>query len=295
MVGDCDHYFSPYMLGVAQACGALGIWHDQISIRNSVDQISDRILDVRPDLLWTHMMLWAPSGSPRVEALLDLCAAARARGAYVLLHDGDYKERTRYPKDVSSAVDLALCNHRHDRSAWGVPTVWWPYAAFPQSRLAEPVEELRCDVAFAGQLGDGIYAERTRMILELRRRGIDVRVFGEGGNTLLRTPEIAASARCVLGFGRPQIPGWVDTRVAQYAGAGAVLVHDDVAGMLTAGHFIPYDSGDVDSLEGAVRLALAMSDDDRLQMRCRAFDEAQTCNSWVSRAEQVLGHREQGR
>ncbi len=39
MIGDCDHYLSPYIFGVAQAMARLGHWHSQVSIRQPVDVI----------------------------------------------------------------------------------------------------------------------------------------------------------------------------------------------------------------------------------------------------------------
>lgn len=39
MIGDCDHYASPYMRGVAQAMDLLGHPHTQVSIRNTAAKI----------------------------------------------------------------------------------------------------------------------------------------------------------------------------------------------------------------------------------------------------------------
>ena len=308
MLGDCDHYLSPYIFGVGQAMARLGHWHSQVSIRQPIHVIEQRLKDVRPDVLWTHMLLWPPQGAPPVSDLVALAERAARRGAAVVIHDGDYKPATRHPHDLSSWCALALCNHRFDRSAWRVPALHWPYFAFAQDRIAAPSPEWRCDLFFAGQLSrDPVYAARTAFLDSLLRRGVRLRTPDQAreGNTLFRTAEIAASADAVLGFGRPGAiglfgrervdSGWVDTRVFQYPGAGAVLLHDDVAGFLEPWtHYVPYQSRDHESVvEVLDRLrgmqATAMGRCDLRELRERAFRFVQEKHSSVARVRQVLG------
>jgi hypothetical protein len=159
LLGDCDHYLSPYIFAVAQGMARLGHWHTQISLRHPPELLKQRIRDIRPDLLWTHMLLWPPPGSPPVERLISLCEGAAKQGARVILHDGDYKERTRFPHSLAGWCALALCNHLFDRSAWKVPTLHWPYCAFSQDAIAPPVSAWSCDLWFAGQRStDKVYA-----------------------------------------------------------------------------------------------------------------------------------------
>lgn len=292
LIGDCDYYFSPYIFGVAQACGRLGVWHSQISIRAPKDVIWQRIADVRPDVLWTHMFLWAPAGSPKVDDLVSMAEKAhRKLGVHVIIHDGDYKDRIRHPVDLSAWCSVALCNHQFDRSVWGVPTIHWPYFAFMQERIADPDPAMDCDIWFAGTIGMGpVYEARTKLIEAVRRVGMDVRMPKEHeGNTLLRTAEIAASAGTVLGFGRPGVAGWVDTRVFQYPGAGGILLHDDVGGFLEPWvHYAPYESGNANSVVGAARRVRALPLYEQRRMRNNAFAYVQGNHSSVSRVKQVL-------
>lgn len=291
MIGDCKHYVSPYMIGVAQACGRLGIEHREVSIRNPLDKLR-RVLDEhKPDLLWTHMLLWAPAGSPKVGHLVSLMERAKRQGARVILHDGDYKERCRYPQDLSSFCALALVNHGFDRSPWKVPTLRWPYFAMAQDTIAEPDPRWACDLFFAGTVGQGpVYAERTAFLGRLQKAGVSLRIpTPSDGNTLLSTPVIAASAGAVLGFGRPGVKGWLDTRVTQYPGAGAVLLHDDVAGYLEPWeHYVPYQSGCADSVLAALERLKALSEGERRALRERAFSYVQEKHSSVARVRQVL-------
>lgn len=287
MIGDTDHYFSPYVFGVGQACAALGAWHSQVSIRNMF-QVRQRLRDVQPDIVWLHMGLWPP-GTATAGDLAEAVKEHKGRGARVVLHDGDVKARTRHPYDVSDWIDLALCNHRHDRTEWGIPTLYWPYAAFLQEEIAEPYPHFQCDLFFAGKAAKGIYDERGRLVEELKSR-LNVLAMEPraDGNTMFLTPTIASSATCVLGFGRPEQADWIDTRVFQYPGAGAILVHDDVKDFLPMGSFAEYKTGNVDSIVEAVERVRRLPDAARWEIRRTAFEHVQLHHSWLARVQQVL-------
>ena len=291
MVGDCDHYLSPYIFGVSQGMARLGHWHSQISIRNPIGVIEQRIADLRPHILWTHMLLWPPHDSPPVRKLVEVVERAARDGARVVIHDGDYKGPTRHAEDISGWCAVALCNHTFDRAAWKAPTLRWPYFAFAQDEIAAPRDALRCGLFFAGTIGQGpVYEARTALLDAVRKAGVTIRVPTPAeGNTLFRTAEIAASADAVLGFGRPGTPGWVDTRVFQYPGAGAILLHDDVGGYLEPwAHFVPYRSGDPDSVAEAMGRLRAATPGERARLRSRAFRFVQERHSSVARGAEVL-------
>lgn len=292
MLGDCQHYASPYMRGVAQAMKLLGHQHAEISIRTPARVIEQRIKLWRPDVIWTHMLLWPPTGSPPVADLVAIVSRAAARGARVVIHDGDAKQGTRYPRDISAWCALALVNHAHDRSAWKVPLMRWPYFAMHQAAIAAPVPELSCELFFAGTVGrEPIYAARSALLEAIRAQGVALRMPAAGENTIDRTAEIAASSFAVLGFGRPEVPGWVDTRVFQYPGAGGVLLHDDAQGYLEPWvHFAPYRSGDAASVADALERLHAMGGDERMQLRSRAFHHVQQHHSSLARVREVFDH-----
>jgi len=290
MLGDCKHYASPYMRGIAQAMKLLGYQHAEVSIRTPARTIEQRVRMWKPDVIWTHMLLWPPLGSPPVHELIAIVEAAARRGARVVIHDGDAKPATRYTRNISAWCRLALVNHAYDRSAWGVPLLRWPYFAQAQGRIAAAADAARCELFFAGTVANGAtYSARSALLEAIRARGVDLRIPAATQNTLDRTPEIAASANAVLGFGRPDVPGWVDTRVFQYPGAGGILLHDDVQGYLEPwAHFVPYRSGDPDSVVDALERLRAMTGAERLTLRQRAFAYVQERHSSVARAHQVL-------
>jgi len=269
--------------------------HSTVNIRQDIGIIYKRVREIDPDILWGHMLLWAPGGgasSNKTHDLLDLCKSWRLkRGTKVFLHDGDARTETRFPSDISSAVDLALCNHTADRSMWKIPQLRWPYFAFYQREIAAPAPEYACDLAFAGRLdAGGIYRERTELVLTLKAKlGERMKVFRGGDeHTLFRTPELAASAAAVLGFGRPERNGWLDVRVFQYPGAGAVLLHDDVGGYLEPGaHYYRYRSGSVDSVLSGLDWILSLPDEAR-KIREEGFAYVQEYHSASSRVKAAL-------
>ena len=241
-------------------------------------------------------MPWVPRGAPAPGwLLLELLAAWRKRGARVLLHDGDPRAATRYPRDLSAAVDIALCNHRLSRLDWHIRTAWWPYGAMAQREMGEPREDLLCHLLFAGivrQDDAGLYSGRSEVLGLLREMlGPKLTIRTGGPNDRMQAAEVAVSARAVLGFGRPEVPGWVDTRIVQYPGAGGLLLHDDAGGLLEPGvHFIPYRPGpDPAATARAIVEAAWQVEQDRPEMRAAAFAHVQAHHTWRHRVGEALG------
>lgn len=293
LIGDCDFYPSELIFGVNQAMMRAGHWHSSVNIRWDLGVIVKRVQEVQPDVVWGHMLLWAPGDRSKTVDLLCELAEWRAKwGTKVLLHDGDARDETRFPTDVSPAIDLALCNHTADRSAWKIPQLHWPYFAFDQDRLADPDPAFACDLAFAGRLDVGpLYQKRTELVLLLKQHlGDRMQVYPSAAvpHTLFQTPVLATSAGAVLGFGRPGRSGWLDVRVFQYPGAGGVLLHDDVGGLLEPGeHYWPYESGSVNSVLEALHQAIHPSG--LGDVRHFAFHYVQEHHSATARVRQALG------
>lgn len=287
-------YLSAYVLGVAQAMGQLGHWHREVSVLDDADRVARQFEEMRPDLIWLHTVPWVPrSASTPGWLFLELLAAWRGRGARVLLHDGDPRTATRHPHSLAASVDLALCNHGLPRAEWQTTVARWPYAAMAQAVIGEPVDALRCGLLFAGivRKEDDLYSPRTELLGVLREKlGPRLTVRTGGINDRMQAADVAASAQAVLGLGRPDVPGWVDTRVFQYPGAGGVLVHDAAAEFLIPGrHFIEFQRGG-DAEATAIRIveALWVLSDDNREMREQAFSHVQAHHTWRHRVTQAL-------
>jgi spore maturation protein CgeB len=113
-----------------------------------------------------------------------------------------------------------------------------------------------------------------------------------GVNDRMQAADVAASATAVLGLGRPEVPGWVDTRVFQYPGAGGVLLHDDAAEFLEPGlHFIQFERG-ADAYATALRVlgAYELVERGAEELRRRAFEHVQRHHTWRHRVEVALSH-----
>lgn len=171
LIGDVDHYPSEYVFGVNQAMTLAGHWHTTVNVRLDLGAISKRVREMQPDVIWGHMLLWAPGENKTYDLLCFLAEWRAAHGAKVFLHDGDARAETRFPTDISEAVDVALCNHTASRRIWNVQQLHWPYFAFYQKEIAQPVPEYMCDLAFAGRLdGGGLYQARTELVLGLQAK-----------------------------------------------------------------------------------------------------------------------------
>lgn len=293
-------YESLYRYGVAEACVHLDVEHAEINLLSTLEQVDTEVREARPDLIWGHMLFWAPHNSvgaldPR--DILALCAAwKRDFGCRIVLHDGDPRLATRFPHDISSGVDLVLANHRLSRDEWRVPQLYWPFGCPTYKEMVEPCDEFRGNLVFTGTLRDdddsGLYDARTACLRELQTRGV-LRVLPEPGepNTMPRSAEVAASASAIIGFGRPEIAGWIDTRVFQVAGAGGVLLHDDVGFDLFGRRtlvpwleYIPTKRYDVDSILWALDHAHLRGP----AIREHAFLAMQAQHTWTHRVIEVL-------
>ncbi len=282
-------YLSVYALGVSQAMSILGHWHRSVSIFDPLPEVAKQVAEMAPDLIWTHMALWPPPHALSADQIIEVIAPWKHRGSAVYLHDGDPRERTTHA-DVPAIFNVALINRSIESDPWGIPSVRWPYAAMVQKEIAPARPEWACDLFFAGILrGDGLYGPRTELIEELRRRlGEGMRVscpsVGETNNRML-VADIAPSAGAVLGFGRPEVKGWIDTRVFQYPGAGGILIHDDAGEFLEPDkHYLRFDRKDaVDSVMRCIEQAAQSGG-----MRERAFQFVQANHTWVHRVEAAL-------
>jgi hypothetical protein len=287
-------YLSAYVMGVAQAMAQLGHWHREVSVIDDFDRVQRQMEEMRPDIIWTHTIPWVPREAPMAGFMyLDLLAKWRQRGARVLLHDGDPRAATRHPFDLSISFDLALCNHGFERSDWRIPVLRWPYAAMAQREIGKPVAELRCGLLFAGitRKDDGLYSPRTELLGVLREKlGARMTIRSGGVNDRMQVADVAASAVAVLGFGRPELTGWIDTRVVQFPGAGGILIHDDAGGILAPGlHYLHFERG-VDAEDTSKRIIGVLEQAERglPEMRAAAFAHVQAHHTWRHRVEPVL-------
>lgn len=277
--------------------GLLGHWHRYVSVFDDAGSIEKQVDEMRPDVIWTHTTLWPPPGALAGEEHPAARFAAilgrwKRRGTAVFLHDGDPKPIRNVDIDIGSAYSIALVNRCVLRGdGWAaLPSIQWPYAAMVQREIGEPHSEWACDLLFAGHLrSDDFYGARTSYVFTLQQHlGSRMRIVSPGGgdaNNRMLVAEVAPSANAVLGFGRPEVRGWIDTRVFQYPGSGGILIHDDAGDFLEPNvHYLCVERGDVAGVLAAVERAKV----DGPAMRERAFAHIQKHHTWVHRVEVAL-------
>lgn len=284
-------YLSVYALGVAQAMGAMGAWHRYVSLFDDVDSVKKQFDEMCPDVVWTHMALWPPNGALSVDEILGILSYWKRRGTAIYLHDGDPRERNTHPA-ASSAFSIALVNRTVVNDSYqGIIAVRWPYAAMAQKNIGEPRTEWACDLLFAGlDRDDDLYGTRTRLVRELQKElGVRMRVVSPGGgdvNNRMLVADVAPSVGAVLGYARPDVKGWIDTRCVQYPGAGGLLIHDDAGELLEPNvHYLQFDRAKaVESVLWCVDRAKK----EGAAIRERAFAHIQANHTWAHRVEQAL-------
>ncbi|MEK7705633.1 MAG: glycosyltransferase [Myxococcota bacterium] len=244
-------------------------------------------------MIWTHMALWPPSGALSAAEIADILGRWKRRGTAVFLHDGDPKPDRAVSVDVGSTFSIALVNRAVvDDTAWGIAALRWPYAAMVQKEIAEPTTEWTCDLLFAGflRIDESHYGERTSLVFRLHQLlGPRMRIVnahaGDVNNRMV-VADVAASARAILGCARPEVPGWIDTRVFQYPGAGGLLIHDGAGEFLEPNvHYLRYDRDNpVESIISLVERAATAG----VVIRENAFAHVQRHHTWIQRVEVAL-------
>jgi hypothetical protein len=261
-LGDYTTYFSWYLHGIMEGSILNGAWFRPINIRQSLESIEEQIDYFKPHLMFTHMILGQEIKCGHIvyhrESLHKLLRKVKKRWGIKIAHqEGDPRGELRYEADVSDIIDLGLLNHSMiDKfSIWGIKCVHWPYFSMVQENLNDKNSLVECEVAFAGNLSqrspEHQHHGRYEFVNALSER-LKVKTFPNDtiGNTRFFTPEIASSAKAVLGIHQGfNLHGYLDTRPFQYIGAGALYFHDynpAINQFFEEGkHFIGYNRFDV--------------------------------------------------
>lgn len=290
-------YPSGLNFGLVNAAPRLGHYIMPVDINLPAGYIHKALNSLQPHIIICHMAMWPPDTAQiTVEEILKMLSEWRALGTKVLIQDGDPRGRQRYPYDVSKCFDLALVNRDPSPSEWNIHQLKFHYAAIPQKeRIKTPNPTFQCDVGFVGYTSkSGIYEERTKLIelIEAKPAGLVMKQFPKhsgGVNTLYLVPEMAASAGCLIGWGRPECQGWVDARVYETAGAGGIIIHDDVQGVIPEGLYLPCTRGDYDSTMAAA-LWVKTHPQEVETMRDKVFHYMQEHHSWENRLSHLVDY-----
>lgn len=230
-LGNYSDYYSYFLFGIAQGSFLNNAWFRAVPLfGRTLQQVQAEILWFKPHLVLCHMIFnKQPHNQDEVFAVLK---RIRAHGIKVAYHAGDARTEPRYPGKISTLVDFALCNHNlieKYSKIWNVPCYYWPYQCLDQNYIVDPVDQFKCQVAFAGSLSDNQHhAPRAKFIGKLKEH-LKIKTFptADSGNTRFQTAELSSSANAVLGFQMGlDVKGYIDVRPFQYIGAGALYFHD---------------------------------------------------------------------
>ena len=199
------------------------------------------------------------------------------------------------------SVDLAFTadgGNQDKFKAAGVNHFWLnPGVRKDECYLAEPREDLKCDVAFVGSYNYWENHPRKQLIDWLRETyGPRFRLFGANGdswrkhalNQLYASAKVTVGDSCFAG----KCKNYTSDRLPESLGHGAALCWPVIEGIteeFTEGvHLRLYNAGDYQGLKRTIDDMLAMTDEQRNAMRRAAVAKALQSWTWNHRMQQLL-------
>jgi hypothetical protein len=293
ILGKFNSYLSYFLMGSLQGVFLNGGLARPISLEKfSPSEILAELQFFKPHAVLAHTIF---DRVPHREQLLDVLRKIRKMGTKVFYHAGDARPTPRYPQSIKDIVDYALINHwpmMPEYKVWKIPCFHWPYMALNQEEISNTMKMYECRLAFAGSLADNQHhAPRAQFIQQLMKK-LPVSVFPtpQSGNTRFQTPELAASAKGVLGFQMGlDIPGYQDVRPYQFIGAGALYFHDkhpSIDMMFQDGvHYVSFERDNVTDLYNKFKYYTEFEGE---KIRQSGFEYCQRYHSSKERIKQVI-------
>lgn len=263
-LGDYSRYFSWYLHGVMQGSILNGYWFRPIDIKQNVETIEENLRYFKPHYVFTHMILGEHintySGVRERDIFFNFLKQMKSILGFKILHQEGDPRGSRYEFSIKDVVDLVLLNNKDfDKfKFWDVPCIHWPYFSMLQDEIHPGDNRVSCQIAFGGNVvGDRtiehVHYGRYEFIEKLKEK-FNVKIFPDDiiGNSRFFTPEVAATAKSVLGIHQGfNLHGYLDTRPFQYCGAGALYFHDKndaIDQFFQEGvHFVQYGRFNIDS------------------------------------------------
>lgn len=289
-----------FTLGVMEGSILNGAWFRPVPIQNSLTEIQEFLRFVKPDMILSHMIFGQPY-HPYERMYEILKQIKREFGTRLIYHAGDARTEPRKPQPIDDLVDMALCNHNlltEYENYWKVPCIHWPYGCLQQGVPAEKNNAFKRDWIFTGGTGNNKHhSHRAEIIQKLKHRKVDILVLPEDDkkiiNTMYFTPEIASSAKAILGSQMgTTIPLYQDVRPFQYIGAGALYFHDRHPNMdfffEPGKHYVPYERGNIDNLLQQWKHYVVDHPREGEKIRRHGFQFCQTFHSVKERMKMVI-------
>lgn len=298
VIGNTIREYSAFVTGVREGIIRCGHRYRGIDFRStSFGQMEHLLKEFRPDYIFTHMILNASIG--KTPGTLDILSSIRKKFGTKVIHTmQDARRTSRYPQDISQAVDMGLINQteciKDFENTWKVPVYYWPYATLHQRNIAPPDPGLMdFEFIYTGNMNTDLYKERTAFVEKLRSK-IKLHIFKtqEGNDKRALTAELSTSVKAILGVGlRYDIEGYIDVRPFQYVGAGALLITHVYKGMekvFSYGkHLVTFEGYDVEKVISLYEWA-CKNKEKVFRIRLAGFEFVQRRHSWEIRVKDAI-------
>ena len=266
-----------------------------------LSKIKNQLLALKPALVFTHLTFH--SNINPIDSVLQMYSDVSKQVGTRFIHTcNDARTEDRYMGDVSHAYYMGIVGtfdmQKNCEKAWGIPVHYVPYSSLVYCNIAKPVQDLAFkEAVFTGS--PGAHKDRQDFLHRLGQR-IPIKIFQtQSANDLrFRTPELAMSAKCILGLCTGyDIPGYIDVRPFQYLGAGACMIMRKFWGMddlIPDSLYYSITSYGEDGVVEAVDHYHRILKEDTSEMKRAAFGYIQRFHSCKVRIAEVLKKIERG-
>lgn len=195
---------------------------------HTLEQIENLLFDYVPDIVFTHLTFHLHKPLEDVFTLFD---SLRSSFGTIMIHTlQDARHEPRYSNSLKYVFDLALVGQTQNlekfKDLWKIPTYYWPYSCLTRNDISFKDENLMFEnnPVFTGS--PDAHTDRSDFIRRLKKV-MPIMIFRTKSPQDLRnrTPELSASANCILGLCTGyDIGGYIDVRPFQYLGCGAFMI-----------------------------------------------------------------------
>ncbi len=263
-----------------------------------LDVIKKRILDYKPDVIFTHLSFHAHIHP--TNKILNFFNDIKSKIDVKIVHTcNDARTKDRYMGDLRGSFDVALVGTYpmvdNCRDVFKIPVWYFPYSCLTYAEMGMYSPDLAYQMpVFTGSPGAHRtgWADNRAGFIEALQQIMRIHIFKtqSGQDLRKRTPELSVSAKCILGLCVGyEIEGYIDVRPFQYLGTGAFMImrkFHDMHLQIPDDMYVPFHSYDSPNL--VKELWMEWKDKDTSKMRERAFQYMQHRHSSEKRLKDIL-------
>jgi hypothetical protein len=299
ILGNTKLGYSWFYLTYKQGLELNGVETMDIDYKSTpLNDIKNKILQYKPDIIFTHLSFH--SHIHPTNTVLEFFKNLKNKINVKVVHTcGDARTHDRYMGDLRGIFDIALVGTypmvTNCSKAFKIPVFYVPYSSLTYKTRGKFCSDLAFDKpVFTGSPGAHRtgWADNRADFIERLQKIMPIKIIQtqSGEDLRKRTPELSASAKCILGLCVGyEIPGFMDVRPFQYLGTGAFMIMRKFNGMdqyIPDDLYIPfYDYNDPNVVK---ELWEKYKKHDMFLMRKMAFEYLQLHHSSQKRIKAVL-------